>query len=74
MSDSKSKAAPKAKKEPKPKKSARAKVEVTNENLKIVRERAAVVDYSLAAIRFALKCTWKQAVDLRRAALKSDKS
>lgn len=72
--ETKSTKTPKAKKEPRPKKPARAKIEVTNENLKVVRERAAVVDYSLAAIRQAHKCTWNEAVALRRAALKSDKS
>ncbi|MGB8592531.1 MAG: hypothetical protein WA755_05815 [Candidatus Acidiferrales bacterium] len=53
---------------------ARVKVEVNNVNLAIVREKANVVDYSLPAIRSALKCTWKEAVTVRRAALKSDKS
>lgn len=53
---------------------ARVKVEVNNVNLAIVREKANVVDYCLPAIRSALKCTWKDAVALRRAALKSDNS
>jgi hypothetical protein len=61
----------KAKKEVK--KPAPAKVELTEAVLKVIRSEAAVVDYSLVKIRTALKCTWKNAVELRQAALKADK-
>jgi ATP-dependent Clp protease adapter protein ClpS len=59
------------KKHTKAKKPTRVKVEVTNENLKIVRDKASVTDYSVPAIRVALKCTWSEASALRKAALKS---
>jgi hypothetical protein len=73
MSDKngKTKKAPKPQKEPKP---ARKPVEVNEANLKVVRGECAVLDYPLAKIRKALSCTWGEAVALRHAALKADKS
>ena len=78
MSDKKetTKKAPKeskTKKEPEPKREARARFEPTAENLKLVRA-CARVEYSLAAIKKSLNCTWGEAVALRHAALKADKS
>ena len=70
MSDKKE---PTKKAEPKKAKIERKAVEPTEANIKIVREKATVIDYSLAAIRKALSCTWKESVALRHAALKADK-
>lgn len=59
---------------PKVKKEARKPVEPTEANLKVVREKATVLNYSVPAIRKALSCTWNEAVALRHAALKADKT
>ncbi|GEM_PF-5078647 len=56
------------------KKPARQPTTPTAENLKLVREKCAVIDYPLATIKKVLDCTWKEAVALRHAALKGDKA
>ena len=58
------KAAP-TKKEPK-----RLPVLVTEQNIKRVREKCGVTVFSNAKIRAEFRCTWKEAVALRHAALK----
>lgn len=61
---------PKAKKAIKPKKEARKPIEVSEANLKVVRS-VGMMMFPLPAVKKALSCTWKEAVALRRAALKA---
>jgi hypothetical protein len=64
----------KARKERAAKKEQRKPVEPTEANLKVAREAATVLEYSVPKIRKALNATWSEAVAIRHALLKADKA